>query len=404
MFYTNNPTSHMIKTKNRLLIITPDFPPKAGGVSLAAQELANKFTSLKYDVHVLTVASITLPAPESDNGMRVTRLTPDIMGGERASETIIKSTLQSFQPHCIIINGTNKKFIYNFPYHLADLNNIPILYRSHGATTALPLFFRWNKPPFFGIKSWLLSFIETRAWVRRCASFAQIVFLSSQQGVSKNYDRKLASRWHLKNVSDIPNTFESIRLQENSFCKKYAIQGTVFSYIAGFSIRKNQIGAIRAIKDSDLTDITFVFIGPERNEYAAQAEKLAARDSRFVFLYDIPRQDVIEAQNASDCCFLYATHEQQPLVILEAMSCQKPWICTDVGSVSEMQGGIVLKNRKKKDLVQAIKTMQDYKTRERLGKMGLQQWQAQFSPESVYARWETMLSDIVAHRPIRGGY
>ena len=394
----------MGKNTKRLLIVTPDFPPKAGGVSLAAAELARGFSELQYEVKILTLDSAKPVIHNSEFEDSLIRLPPDIKKNDPSLMPIMQNIRATFNPECIIINGTDKHFIYAIAHHLALMEEIPIIYRSHGSVTALPVFFRWNKPPAFGIKSWLLSIFQTRKWIKKCASFSQIVFLSSQQGLFKNYDRHLACKWKLDNISDIPNTFTSIKQNSSSFREKYNLSGTVFTYIAGFSPRKNQIGAVRSIRNSDVQNISFVFIGPERNEYAVRAEKVAQNDSRFVFLYNIPRQDVIEAQNASDCGFLFATHEQQPLVLLEAMSCSRPWISTNVGSVSEMKGGIVLTKRKAKHLIDAIKIMQDSEIRDQFGREGYAQWQTLFSPESVYKRWGKLLADIIGKKPIRGGY
>jgi glycosyltransferase involved in cell wall biosynthesis len=101
---------------------------------------------------------------------------------------------------------------------------------------------------------------------------------------------------------------------------------------------------------------------------------------------------------------LFATHEQQPLVILEAMSCHKPWICTNVGSVGEMKGGIVLKNRSPKHLLDALETMQNPLTRKRYGDEGFKQWRESYSPENVYARWDRLLDDIIVKKTVGNGY
>lgn len=40
----------------------------------------------------------------------------------------------------------------------------------------------------------------------------------------------------------------------------------------------------------------------------------------------------------SDAVFLYSYQEQQPLSILEAMSCGVPWFAPDAGALSTLEG------------------------------------------------------------------
>lgn len=392
------------------MIFSPFFPPTSGGVSLAGYELARAFQARRWNICVIAAELADTPGPLTDIDFALLRLSPPQTQEEKAlTKELIRKTWMSHTPQVLILNGWGPVAAHGMTHHMTEAvievateNETPIIFRSHGFQTSMR--FRLQSPPFFGLRQFHTAFKDITAWIKRCQRFSHIVFLSSQEGFFKNYDRRLASRLKLPNVSDIPNTFESIRLDHNSFRDRYGLQGSLFVYIAGFSPRKNQKEAVRAIQHSNIQGATFVFIGPCRNEYAAQTEQMAKGDPRFVFLYDIPRQDVLEAQNAADCCVLYATHEQQPLVLLEAMSCGKPWICTDVGSVSEMRGGIVLRRRRAKDLIQAIKTMQDPETRARFGREGYEQWIDKFSPESVYARWDKLLEDVIARKPVRGGY
>lgn len=393
-----------------VMIFSPFFPPTSGGVSLAGYELARAFQARGGNVCVIAAKLDNTPETLTDIDFALLRLTPPRTLEEKSqTKERFQDAWKSHDPQVLILNGWGPVAAHGMTHHMTEAiievateNETPIIFRSHGFQTSMR--FRLQSPPFFGLRQFHTAFKDITAWIKRCQRFSQIVFLSAQEGIFKNYDRRLASRLKLPNVSDIPNTFESIRLDHNSFRERHCIQGTLFVCIASFSLLKNQMGIIRSVRKSDVSGATFVFVGPEKNTYAVESENLAAKDPRFLFLYGLPREDVIEAQNACDCALLFSTHEQQPLVLLEAMSCGKPWICTDVGSVGEMRGGIVLGRRRSKDLIQAIKTMQDPETRVRFGREGYEQWVDKFSPESVYARWDKLLEDVAARKPVRGGY
>lgn len=89
--------------------------------------------------------------------------------------------------------------------------------------------------------------------------------------------------------------------------------------------------------------------------------------------------------------FLYSFQEQQPLSILEAMSCGVPWFAPDAGALSTLEGGIVLKNASPSTLEKAVESLTDETTRETLGRKGLRQWEARYAPDAVDRKWEELL-------------
>lgn len=109
-------------------------------------------------------------------------------------------------------------------------------------------------------------------------------------------------------------------------------------------MRKRQLLFIRHVKRSRLRHIIFLFLIPQRNAYAEQMEQAIGDDPRFRILYRLPRLEVEAAITESNAVFLYSYQEQQPLSILEAMSCGVPWFAPDAGALSTLEGGIVLKN------------------------------------------------------------
>lgn len=103
-------------------------------------------------------------------------------------------------------------------------------------------------------------------------------------------------------------------------------------------MRKRQLLFIRHVKRSHLRHIIFLFLIPQRNAYAEQMEQAIGDDPRFRILYRLPRLEVEAAIMESDAVFLYSYQEQQPLSILEAMSCGVPWFAPDAGALSTLRG------------------------------------------------------------------
>ena len=112
---------------------------------------------------------------------------------------------------------------------------------------------------------------------------------------------------------------------------------------------------------------------------------------RFRILYRLPRLEVEAAIMESDAVFLYSYQEQQPLSILEAMSCGVPWFAPDVGAICTLEGGIVLRNASPSMLEKAVESLMDEKIRQKLGQEGLRQWESCYAPDVVDKEWEQLL-------------
>lgn len=75
-----------------------------------------------------------------------------------------------------------------------------------------------------------------------------------------------------------------------------------------------------------------------------------------------------------------------------------PMVAPDVGAVSTLKGGIILKKTSPATLEKTVGALTDEKFRERRGQEGLWQWQEQYDPSAVYQQWEDLLSSIPSSR------
>lgn len=386
-------------SKGRILIVTYALPPAEGGVGMAAFEMANSLHSLGWDIHILT-RPLELPASTSCSfPYSVTRV-PDSLIKSRPRFTEYLNTLpKEERPGCIIYHSWSH-WIRKELMEYARENDIPFILRSHGVASNFLSYFNLHYFPFFGMKKWLCSFFQIRRnvlQVHKESPLNHLVCLDPYGTVFKSFDYYCSSRLNLSHVTCIPNTFPALTQEQPCFRKKYGLQDQlVFTYPASASNRKQQLLFIQHVKRAGIQNILFLFLIPQRNAYAEQMEQDIGEDPRFRILYNIPRQEITSAIIESDAIFLYSYQEQQPLCILEAMSCQVPWIAPDVGAISQLEGGIILKRRSPAALKKALLAMQDINVRTQLGKKGLQHWQKHYAPDIVYRQWEELLSSTAS--------
>lgn len=364
-------------SKGRVLIVTYVFPPEEGGVGMAAYEMACSLSSLDWDIHVLTRP---LDSPEEPFRSRpyspLTTLPDTLTKNSARLREYLDGFLKDFRPDVIIYHSW-ADWCREELLDAARDSGIPFFLRSHGTAT--------NFRSFFQIRRNILN-------VCRKSPLNRLVFLDPYGTLFKSFDYYCASRSKLAHYSCIPNTFPALKRTAPFFREKYGLSSApVFTCPAGASMRKRQLLFIRHVKRSRLRHIIFLFLIPQRNAYAEQMEQAIGDDPRFRILYRLPRLEVEAAIMESDAVFLYSYQEQQPLSILEAMSCGVPWFAPDAGALSTLEGGIVLKNASPSALEKAVESLTDEKTRKLLGSKGRRQWEARFAPDAVNQEWEQLL-------------
>jgi glycosyltransferase involved in cell wall biosynthesis len=177
--------------------------------------------------------------------------------------------------------------------------------------------------------------------------------------------------------------------------------------VANYCDRKNQLLALEVARRTGKEDIFFAFIGGEKNAYYRELEKRTQAwglEKRVALFHSVSRTFTESAIQACDIALMTSKWEMQPLFLLEAMSAGKPWVSTDVGSVSELQGGIISTTSAKTLTSILFKILQDSKLKNILGKAGSIQWAAEFSTALVYNRWHKLLSSAITNKIGKNAY
>ncbi|MBS7152968.1 MAG: glycosyltransferase family 4 protein [Akkermansia sp.] len=379
-------------SKGVILLVSPSFPPMEGGVAMATYEMARDLQCLGWDIHVLTPESGLPPDSSLPDPCSVTRIS---FVSSHETRHRIDACLEHIHPSLVIFHSWQDWHL-DYMAALCRERNIPMIIRSHGCHTDFHSFFRIQYPPFFGIKKWITSFPTIRRNVNKITGHLHLVCLDDHGSLFKGYDYYYAKKRGMPNFTVIPNTFLPLQPSSFSFRKKYHLEHSLlFSCPASASVRKNQKAFIRHVKKSNIKGIQFIFLVPQYKSYAEQKEKEADGDPAYRFFYGLPRHEVQAAIIESNAVFLYSIQEQQPLTLLEAMSCGVPWIAPDVGGISTLQGGIVLKKRNTRNLQQALLQMTQENTRKILSLAGKQFWCHRYSPKVVYQQWEILFNDLL---------
>lgn len=152
-----------------------------------------------------------------------------------------------------------------------------------------------------------------------------------------------------RDVLNTPTNEEFINKIKNVF---HIADRKLIVYPAVFEQRKNQLYVIsKLIEQSQLREFNWLFIGPfHESSYITQcmqqSKKLNLPVSFMKGTSDSKKLDLI--YQAADLICLASMAEGMPLVLMEALSANKPWVATPVGGIQSVLGntntGVVLKN------------------------------------------------------------
>ncbi len=320
------------------------------------------------------------------------------MGGHGATDQAVKQRLyqwmDSEKPSVIVIHSWIGWPLYALiPY--ARQHKVPILLMGHGFGAHMMI---WTaKPPFFGLARWLRAWCFVARMPIWMHQMAGIVVLGKRPHFVRAFDHWLARLIGYRRVHVIPNAVEPMKPEVRDFRGKHGLEGKLaYMCVAGYSTTKDQLHIVEGFAEVHIPNSVMVFIGPCENAYSKKLRAAAANCSAEVLiLAGLERPEVEAAIQACDVAVLGSLSEMQPIFLLEAMSEGKPWICTRVGSVDQLVGGIIY-DHTNRGLANAMLRLSDSGQRQAMGTQGRQQWLDEFLPEIVYGKWDKLLRDLIA--------
>ncbi len=270
---------------------------------------------------------------------------------------------------------------------------------SHGYDTHI--FYLQNRFPW-GLGFWLRRLPRAVALPADLKAFDRVVLLSSKTDFGRFFDGLVARFIGCKHIRIIPNSVNAdFKPDSNNFRDKLELgTGPLFLCVANYSTRKNQQMALEAYCRANVPNSSMVFAGSELGDYGRNVQQMweASKSQhphlRVHFLEGLSRGDIVSAFRSCDVFVLSATAETQPIAILEAMACAKPFISTDTGCVSELEGGIVIKGVD--DMAEQMRTLaENPNMRDQLGQRGKSYFEKYCAPDATRKAWLDLIEEVV---------
>jgi glycosyltransferase involved in cell wall biosynthesis len=254
--------------------------------------------------------------------------------------------------------------------------------------------FPWGICHWLGWQPWLWTF----PW--RLRKYDHLVVTSPRANFDRFFDHLIAKATFYRRVTVIPNGADPDKFggAAGGFRKQFGLDARfMILNVANYSDRKNQEFAVRAFAAANLDKAVLVFVGSEFNSYSERVRRIARElgltPERVVFIERLSREMTYSAFRECDVFVLSAKAETQPIVLLEAMMCAKPFVTTDTGSVRDFPGGYVVRNEK--DMAARLKHLAaDGSLCRELGRRGHEAAIEAYTWKKIGERWEELLTRL----------
>lgn len=173
--------------------------------------------------------------------------------------------------------------------------------------------------------------------------------------------------------------------------------------VSNYCKRKNQLQCVKLFEKSELPDDwKLVLVGSKNNAYFKQLKDYCEtvldpkiRD-RVVLHVGISRKQVIELVKASSIYLMTSLWEAFPISILEGMAAKVPYICTNVGIVKYLNGGVIA--RSDEEFIEYLqKYTRDDAAREQLGQQAHEEALRHYRIEDKVNQLEDLLLRLCEH-------
>ena len=390
----------------KILITSFTFPPQANGVAEVVRAHAFGLAARGHEIVVATQPDPRRGAMKFPNGISVREFE---VAGHWHRHRGYQGTVAAYQEF-VASAAVDVVMCHCWQVWSTDLA-LPALGRnparkilvSHGYDAH----HRPRQPRFpWGFGQWLFG----QPYVWRLPAMLRvldhIVFLSPHVDRGRFFDHWVLKHFGGPPSSAIPNgaDLELTAGTGTEFRREHSLDGAfMVLYLSSYMASKNQAAALRAFSAAGLPRTALVFIGHELNDYARHLQRLSeqlprAEGSRVLFLEKLSREQIRAAYQAADLVMLTSVAETQPLVLLDAMACGKPFLSMDVGCVSELPGGVTVQCER--ELIAALRQLEkDADRRASLGREGLAAAQTQYHWNTVLALYDNLLRRVIAQPP-----
>lgn len=387
----------------KIVIATFTYSPNVDGVANAAKNMVEIFSNAGHEVMIAT-SILPYPHASSEKDTRNVRRfsisgSPAMASGFQGEISNYQKFLTELRPDAVFFHCWD---IWTSVLAMPLTKSISAksIMVSHGYDSHL------LNPKILprGLWKWLrwLPLVLSMPW--RLRQFDKVVFLSRKTDLNRFFDAWVARWTRCQNTTVIPNGINTMGwelLPDNFRHEEQLSDGVFFLCVANYFLGKNHEMALKAFTQAHISGSTLVFIGSSLGEYGNRVRedwnqmkgKFPTLDVRFY--ENVDRHRVISAIRSCDIAILASKTEAQPLTILEAMACSKPFICTNVGCVSEFKGGIVVESLE--EMVAHMQRLaEDSNERFRLGVEAKIDFDTNYSAEVTAKAWLKLINSLIS--------
>ncbi|MEN9337592.1 MAG: hypothetical protein RLZZ500_2579 [Bacteroidota bacterium] len=322
----------------KALILTPSFLPVLNGMTYATLGHARMLSNLGLEI---TIISNDCPDQDAINEFGLSNVSCikfPISGSGlfwnpvRGPVVEILNKINSINPDYIFVEGW-----YNWGIHL--LTRLPKTYLkivfSHGAADK-------DVYNLASLVRWLGYFVHDRIYRKKIIKAVNgIILLSVYEDMKRFSDYRLAKQFSIPNII-IPNiNVEEVFTKKLQYLTK-TTKGFNIAVIGEMSPNKNQSYIIDRF-DKLETSINIHFFYPRDNAYAQRVKKKCRLFvERITFHQGLDRISINEfIRKNIDVILVLSRTEAQPIVIIDGIFHEIPFVSTNVGCISTFKGGIV---------------------------------------------------------------
>lgn len=311
---------------NRVVQISPYYPPFVDGQSHLTQSLALALVSRGWKSEVLTSDSGGSRGTSIEDGVIVRRLRSFDLGNTAIMPMLLPRLLGMAPSRTVLHLHVGRAFAPEVAYLASRLRRVSFVTQLHG-----------DMKPSSRL-GFLLPFYKSQVLSRIFRDASVVFVLNSDFGQILEHDFHYSDKFTVVRNGIADEWFDACvphRVERGSPLK--------LLYVGRLAPGKNLPGLVESL--SHLPDgsvhLEIVGSGPEETLVRHQADRLGLMP-HVEFRGHMSRPEIIQRMRDSHALILPSLYEGQPLSILEAMAAQLPIICTNVIGLRGLVNGCAI--------------------------------------------------------------
>ena len=337
----------------KIVFTTHTYWPRKDGVQYVTQYLAEGLAKYGHEVIVFTPQNIRRDAiTEEHNGVQIIRpfFAQKFTLYFGKNESYKNLLLTECEDADCMINCAVQSPFNNFVLPLLNIISCKKILYLHGVYDYR---FPNNLRTKAKIKKVLLNIRWYAFYHRNAKRFSNydLMINITNDSLNENFFPQIGVNVKKRIINNAVEDFDSVCVNDDLKVKYSFLDKAFFLNVANYNERKNQLMLIEAYANfynETHSDIHLVLIGGtvgnDGREYVEECKSIISNlecKNQIHILENISREDTRAIIKKCYCATMTSTYEVYPIFLAEALSCSHPFISTNVGSVAQIQGGLV---------------------------------------------------------------